>query len=218
MALFKIERGTAADLLANRPTIKDGNAYFTPDDGKFYIDVGNTGDEAIVGTSLEENAEANRILINAAGAEEVAVTFNADDPIPDAETYKIWINQTGSQVLSSYNVLHDETNVGDELHLLNDQIDAIVVTSHGVGELQDFTIETKTLKNGGAGWNQVNFSRVFEVGPPTVTANVIGEYFIFIQNITDKGFQYEIKDLAGNNVEDTSVKFNYQAIEYGGEY
>ena len=37
MALFKILRGQSADL-DNQP-FHDGYAYFTPDDGRFYIDV-----------------------------------------------------------------------------------------------------------------------------------------------------------------------------------
>ena len=37
MALFKVLRGTST-ALANQP-FHDGYAYFTPDDGRFYIDV-----------------------------------------------------------------------------------------------------------------------------------------------------------------------------------
>ena len=39
MALFKIEKGLAADLLKNRPNTTEGWCYFTVDDGKFYIDI-----------------------------------------------------------------------------------------------------------------------------------------------------------------------------------
>lgn len=42
MALFKVLRGTAASIdknNANKPPFVDGYAYFTPDDGRFYIDV-----------------------------------------------------------------------------------------------------------------------------------------------------------------------------------
>lgn len=37
MALFKILRGSSGDL--NNQALHDGYAYFTPDDGRFYIDV-----------------------------------------------------------------------------------------------------------------------------------------------------------------------------------
>lgn len=56
MALFKILRGKEEDLKKNKPTIKDGNAYFTIDEGYFYIDAGTDGDVAIEGK--------NRIKIN----------------------------------------------------------------------------------------------------------------------------------------------------------
>ena len=39
MALFKVSRGVAAQLPSK---ITDGYAYFTTDDGKFYIDAGVT--------------------------------------------------------------------------------------------------------------------------------------------------------------------------------
>ena len=41
MALFKIEKGLAANLSINRPTAVEGYCYFTSDDGKFYIDIAN---------------------------------------------------------------------------------------------------------------------------------------------------------------------------------
>lgn len=39
MALFKIEKGLAANLKSNRPNAVEGYCYFTTDDGKFYIDI-----------------------------------------------------------------------------------------------------------------------------------------------------------------------------------
>jgi hypothetical protein len=39
MALFKIEKGLAANLKTNRPDAVEGYCYFTTDDGKFYIDI-----------------------------------------------------------------------------------------------------------------------------------------------------------------------------------
>lgn len=62
MALFKISRGKKTDLSTNKPTIKDGNAYFTTDEGYFYIDVGEDGASAVEGLNTTDGA--NRILIN----------------------------------------------------------------------------------------------------------------------------------------------------------
>ena len=72
MALFKIEKGTAANLVANRPNAVEGYAYFTTDDGKFYIDVsGGTAESpvsAIVGT--------NRIPLSADRADRIPYAEN----------------------------------------------------------------------------------------------------------------------------------------------
>lgn len=68
MALFKIEKGLAANLALNRPKANEGWAYFTTDDGKFYIDIAGDGtQDAVVGT--------NRICLNSAKAD-IAVAAN----------------------------------------------------------------------------------------------------------------------------------------------
>ena len=59
MALFKIEKGLAANLSAKRPNTVEGYCYFTTDDGKFYIDVA-TGS----GTS-------KRVVLNAGTADKL---------------------------------------------------------------------------------------------------------------------------------------------------
>lgn len=64
MALFKILKGQSANL----PDVKatEGYAYFTPDDGKFYIDVA-TADKAVIGNNkgeIVDGKEVNRICIN----------------------------------------------------------------------------------------------------------------------------------------------------------
>lgn len=67
MALFKILQGSAEGLKNLKAT--EGYAYFTPDDGKFYIDIDSTtsANDVRVGNNDEEtvNGEAvNRICIN----------------------------------------------------------------------------------------------------------------------------------------------------------
>ena len=78
MALFKILRGTDVSNSTNNPEISewvhDGYAYFTPGDGKFYIDVDpdETRSKPIIGNYYGEQiqqedgqlATANRICIN----------------------------------------------------------------------------------------------------------------------------------------------------------
>lgn len=60
MALFKVSKGLAKNLITNVPNAKEGFAYFTSDDGKFYIDIsgdGTSATKAVIGT--------NRIPLNA---------------------------------------------------------------------------------------------------------------------------------------------------------
>lgn len=67
MALFKILKGSSEGLKKLKAT--EGYAYFTPDNGKFYIDISstNTPQEVIVGNNNEETVDGepvNRICIN----------------------------------------------------------------------------------------------------------------------------------------------------------
>lgn len=60
MALFKISKGLSTNLMTNVPNAKEGFAYFTTDDGKFYIDIdgdGSNSTPAVIGN--------NRIPLNA---------------------------------------------------------------------------------------------------------------------------------------------------------
>ena len=60
MALFKISKGLSTNLMTNVPNAKEGFAYFTTDDGKFYIDIAGDGSNntpAVIGN--------NRIPLNA---------------------------------------------------------------------------------------------------------------------------------------------------------
>lgn len=69
MALFKISKGASANLRKNRPYASEGNAYFTLDDGKFYIDIagnGTSGTPAITPTDPDATgANITRVPLNA---------------------------------------------------------------------------------------------------------------------------------------------------------
>lgn len=71
MALFKISKGLAKNLMANVPYAKEGFAYFTTDDGKLYIDI--TGD----GTSIQAKKGTNRICLNSDYADRLKINSNA---------------------------------------------------------------------------------------------------------------------------------------------
>lgn len=79
MALFKISKGLSKNLMTNVPYAKEGFAYFTSDDGKFYIDVegdGTNASPAVIGD--------NRIPLSALSADWIKAT-----KIEDTETYPI---------------------------------------------------------------------------------------------------------------------------------
>ena len=61
MALFKILRGNSEDLKTLKTT--DGYAYFTPDDGKFYIDIADST-VPVTGNHASQTNGVNRICIN----------------------------------------------------------------------------------------------------------------------------------------------------------
>lgn len=67
MALFKILKGSSTNLKEQKAT--EGYAYFTPDDGKFYIDTASTTSKDSVVTSFNSSTTSdgktpNRICIN----------------------------------------------------------------------------------------------------------------------------------------------------------
>lgn len=81
MALFKIFKGPSERLKDVKPT--EGYAYFTPDDGKFYIDI-KTAETPMIGNTSANNT--NRICINAGGF--------MDNLILDCGTASGWTTQT----------------------------------------------------------------------------------------------------------------------------
>lgn len=79
MALFKISKGLSKNLMTNVPYAKEGFAYFTSDDGKFYIDIDGDGTNtspAVIGD--------NRIPLSALSTDWIKAT-----KIEDTETYPI---------------------------------------------------------------------------------------------------------------------------------
>lgn len=77
MALFKIEKGLAANLSVKRPNTVEGYCYFTTDDGKFYID------------TKTSNGTSNRVCLNANKADKLAkaVTIALDGNITGSTSF-----------------------------------------------------------------------------------------------------------------------------------
>lgn len=83
MALFKINKGLAENLAKNMPYAKEGFAYFTKDDGKFYIDI--DGD----GTTTKAEINVNRIPLNAAKADIATMIQATAMATDDSKVYPI---------------------------------------------------------------------------------------------------------------------------------
>ena len=83
MALFKINKGLATNLAKNMPYAKEGFAYFTKDDGKFYIDI--DGD----GTTTKAEINVNRIPLNAAKADIATMIQATAMATDDSKVYPI---------------------------------------------------------------------------------------------------------------------------------
>lgn len=120
MALFKILRGLSENFGGENSTktTKDGYAYFTPDDGKFYIDISD-GQTPIVGSSAKNGA--NRICINDGGF--------MDNLVLDCGTANGWSQITITYIdFGDSNILEDDENTifydgGDSN--LTDEISAV---------------------------------------------------------------------------------------------
>jgi len=67
MALFKTFKGLSSTLMSGKPNAVEGYAYFTTDDGKFYIDIA-TANTAVIGT--------NRIPLSADFADRIPYAVN----------------------------------------------------------------------------------------------------------------------------------------------
>ena len=84
MALFKIEKGLAINLEANRPYTKEGYAYFTTDDGKLYIDIYGDG-------TTPARIGKDRICLNAANADTadyaIKAKYNEAGYMPNSVSY-----------------------------------------------------------------------------------------------------------------------------------
>ena len=119
MALFKIFRGPSERLKDVKPT--EGYAYFTPDDGKFYIDI-KTAETSTIGNTSANGA--NRICINAGGF--------MDNLILDCGTASGWTQTTMTYFNLGDSNLTDEANAlfydsGDSD--LSDELEVILYDS-----------------------------------------------------------------------------------------
>ena len=142
MALFKIEKGLAANLAVNRPTAVEGYCYFTSDDGKFYIDIAN-------GTA-KTPAENNGVL---AGVTRMPINAYLSDKAKTAD----WAARTladinGNEIDSHYGnslEITDKYNLKLFAHDANHTLLSTVTLPKDVDTASKFT-SNQTIKLTGA--------------------------------------------------------------------
>ena len=141
MALFKINKGLAENLAKNMPYAKEGFAYFTSDDGKFYIDIdgdGTSTTKAIIGE--------NRIPLNAYSSDvlKAGEMSTTDDVVYPILAFKI-TDSTKNLVEAKYG------NIGFKNGTLvipnNTNKDEILISNEGSG--RGIVIDNKSPDNYG---------------------------------------------------------------------
>lgn len=160
--------------------------------------------------------QPNRVLITPenGSAPFYATITRADDPADEGHR------------LNKHTLLKDETCTmlgGDPQTMVPDdalQILAALACSSGgsgdVGELEDYSVETGTFANAGAGWNTFKFREAFEAPPVVVLQAENFDGIVQIKTITAEGFLYCARTISDETTS-TAVAINYAAIEYGGE-
>lgn len=134
MALFKILRGPKNALASKYKTITDGYAYFTPDDGAFYIDV------------KQENKETNEVFA------EARVRINPDVRVIESVLSKnAWSDKKQVITIESYDpeychgtiglssaadLSEIEAATGADLYISNDFENGIEISCRGPREPQ----------------------------------------------------------------------------------
>ena len=97
MALFKVFRGESSSLPSQTT---DGYAYFTTDDGKFYIDSMNSGDTIASRTCI--NPEMQGATSSAAGSEGMVPAPSAGDEGKFLKADGTWANIEASMVTDAF--------------------------------------------------------------------------------------------------------------------
>ena len=164
MALFKIEKGLAANLGVNRPNAVEGYCYFTSDDGKFYIDIAN----GTAKTPAENNgvlAGSTRMPINAYLADKAAIAEWSARALADVN---------GNEIDSHYGnslEITDKYNLKLFAHDANHTLLSTVTLPKDVDTASKFT-SAQTIKLTGAVTGEKSSQAGWEI-PTTLSDNAV---------------------------------------------
>ena len=120
--LFKILRGDSSRISTDITPFHDGYAYFTPDDGSFYIDI-NTG--------TAEVPNNQRIKLNAKDAETLTgatlstILSSSDIEIPTSKAVMSALASKANAVHDHNDVYYTRTEMDEAVFITVDEIDGI---------------------------------------------------------------------------------------------
>lgn len=123
MALFKILKGDSSRIDLTTTPFHDGYAYFTPDDGGFYID-------------SEDNGEQRRIRINpTSGSTAITTTLRADGWVSGEQTLLIeGVTEDSNGVIGITQDITDaemEAVKNAELYVCNQGAGSVAIAVYG---------------------------------------------------------------------------------------
>lgn len=141
MALFKINKGLAENLAKNMPYAKEGFAYFTKDDGKFYIDI--DGD----GTTTEAIVNVNRIPLNAAKADVATMIQATAMATDDNKVYPILAFNITDSTKNLVEAKYSQIGIKNGTLVIPsiEDKDEILISNEGLG--RGIVIDNKGINN-----------------------------------------------------------------------
>ena len=198
MALFKINKGLAENLAKNMPYAKEGFAYFTKDDGKFYIDI--AGD----GTTTEAVVNVNRIPLNAAKADVATMIQATAMATDDNKVYPILAFNITDSTKNLVEAKYSQIGIKNGTLVIPsiEDKDEILISNEGLG--RGIVIDNKGTNNA---IEILNGKGIKVAQDPTDDLELATKQYVDNQNVV---LELEISDNS-NWVDQTSYDFTLDA-------
>lgn len=199
MALFKINKGLAENLAKNMPYAKEGFAYFTKDDGKFYIDI--AGD----GTTTEAVVNVNRIPLNAAKADVAAMIQATAMATDDNKVYPILAFNITDSTKNLVEAKYSQIGIKNGTLVIPsiEDKDEILISNEGLG--RGIVIDNKGTNNA---IEILNGKGIKVAQDPTDDLELVTKQYVDNQNVV---LELRISDGSINWANQTSYDFTLDA-------
>ena len=199
MALFKINKGLASNLAKNMPYAKEGFAYFTKDDGKFYIDI--EGD----GTTTEAIINVNRIPLNAAKADVATMIQATAMATDDNKVYPILAFNITDSTKNLVEAKYSQIGIKNGTLVIPsvEDKDEILISNEGLG--RGIVIDNKGINNA---IEILNGKGIKVAQDPTDDLELVTKQYVDNQNVV---LELRISDGSINWANQTSYDFTLDA-------